>query len=148
MPLTRGKKAEQVPFEMAVGSDRENGDSGEEIASEQERTSRGKDPTEFIKWKLQLEMRAKAEERLMELEMRAKAEERAFQMEKERMALEMRQREMDAELEKERMAFEIRRLELEKQNNNNNGGANSEGSQLSKADLKKFPVLRLSLIHI
>ncbi|XP_078239148.1 uncharacterized protein LOC144585818 [Pogona vitticeps] len=41
-------------------------------------------------------------------------------------------------LEKERMAFELRKLEMMNQNNNNN--RDSEGGQLSKADLKKFPV--------
>uniref|UniRef100_A0ABM5FL53 SCAN box domain-containing protein n=1 Tax=Pogona vitticeps TaxID=103695 RepID=A0ABM5FL53_9SAUR len=41
-------------------------------------------------------------------------------------------------LEKERMAFELKKLELMNQNNNNN--RDSEGGQLSKADLKKFPV--------
>uniref|UniRef100_A0ABM5G4M8 Integrase catalytic domain-containing protein n=1 Tax=Pogona vitticeps TaxID=103695 RepID=A0ABM5G4M8_9SAUR len=41
-------------------------------------------------------------------------------------------------LEKERMAFELRKLEMMNQNNNNN--RDSEGGQLSKTDLKKFPV--------
>ena len=78
MPLTRGKKAERVPCEMAVGSDKENGDSGEEITSDQEEVSRGEDPIEFRKWKLELEIKAKAEERQMALE-----------IEKEKMALEL-----------------------------------------------------------
>ncbi|XP_078249909.1 uncharacterized protein LOC144589343 [Pogona vitticeps] len=49
-----------------------------------------------------------------------------------------REKQRQFELEKERMAFELRRLELMNQNNNNN--RDSEGGQLSKADLKKFPV--------
>uniref|UniRef100_A0ABM5F7S0 ribonuclease H n=1 Tax=Pogona vitticeps TaxID=103695 RepID=A0ABM5F7S0_9SAUR len=61
---------------------------------------------------------------------------RQFEME-EREREERLEREKIA-LEKERMAFELRRLELMNQNNNNN--RDSEGGQLSKADLKKFPV--------
>ena len=128
MPLTRGKKAEQAPGVMAAGSDNENGDFEEGFTSDQERETSRNDPIEFRKWKLELEMKAKAEER---------------QMEKEKLALEM-EREKIA-LEKERMAFELRRLELEVQannNNNNNGRDDSEGRQLSKADLKRFPVFR------
>ncbi|XP_078232769.1 uncharacterized protein LOC144583210 [Pogona vitticeps] len=49
-----------------------------------------------------------------------------------------RQRQFELELQREKMAFELRRLELMNQNNNNN--RDSEGGQLSKADLKKFPV--------
>ncbi|XP_078241009.1 uncharacterized protein LOC144586545 [Pogona vitticeps] len=59
--------------------------------------------------------------------------------------LRMRQLEMEERLErekialeKERMAFELRKLEMMNQNNNNN--RDSEGGQLSKTDLKKFPV--------
>ncbi|XP_078235923.1 uncharacterized protein LOC144584201 [Pogona vitticeps] len=51
---------------------------------------------------------------------------------------EMEERERQERLERERMAFELKRLELMNQNNNNN--RDSEGGQLSKADLKKFPV--------
>ncbi|XP_078239157.1 uncharacterized protein LOC144585831 [Pogona vitticeps] len=49
-----------------------------------------------------------------------------------------REKQRQFELERERMAFELKRLELMNQNNNNN--RDSEGGQLSKADLKKFPV--------
>ncbi|XP_078237133.1 uncharacterized protein LOC144584609 [Pogona vitticeps] len=56
---------------------------------------------------------------------------RQFELERERMEREER-------LERERMAFELRKLELVNKNNNNN--RDSEGGQLSKADLKKFPV--------
>ncbi|XP_078241708.1 uncharacterized protein LOC144586777 [Pogona vitticeps] len=49
-----------------------------------------------------------------------------------------RQRQFELALEREKMAFELRKLELMNQNNNNN--RDSEGGQLSKADLKKFPV--------
>ncbi|XP_078239566.1 uncharacterized protein LOC144585994 [Pogona vitticeps] len=49
-----------------------------------------------------------------------------------------REKQRQFELERERMAFELRKLEMMNQNNNNN--RDSEGGQLSKADLKKFPV--------
>ena len=43
MSSTRGKKAENVPIELPVVSDKENGDSKEEFTSNQELgTSRGK----------------------------------------------------------------------------------------------------------
>ncbi|XP_078245177.1 uncharacterized protein LOC144587786 [Pogona vitticeps] len=52
--------------------------------------------------------------------------------------LERARMEREERMERERMAFELRKLELMNQNNNNN--RDSEGGQLSKADLKKFPV--------
>ncbi|XP_078247519.1 uncharacterized protein LOC144588463 [Pogona vitticeps] len=59
-------------------------------------------------------------------------------LERERMEKEERMEREKIALEKERMAFELRKLELMNQNNNNN--RDSEGGQLSKTDLKKFPV--------
>ncbi|XP_078246503.1 uncharacterized protein LOC144588161 [Pogona vitticeps] len=62
---------------------------------------------------------------------------RMRQLEKEE-RLERERMEMERELQREKMAFELKKLELMNQNNNNN--RDSEGGQLSKADLKKFPV--------
>ena len=72
MPLTRGKKAEQVPYEMAAGSDSENGDVEEGFTSAQEGESSREAPTELRK----LELAQAHEYRLKELEMQAKAEEK------------------------------------------------------------------------
>ncbi|XP_078239960.1 uncharacterized protein LOC144586112 [Pogona vitticeps] len=69
--------------------------------------------------------------RVREMEEREREKQRQFELERERMEREER-------LERERMAFELRKLEMMNQNNNNN--RDSEGGQLSKADLKKFPV--------
>ncbi|XP_078248376.1 uncharacterized protein LOC144588813 [Pogona vitticeps] len=73
-------------------------------------------------------------------ELRMRQLEKEERLERERMEMEREER-MEREkiaLEKERMAFELRKLEMMNQNNNNN--RDSEGGQLSKADLKKFPV--------
>ncbi|XP_078248527.1 uncharacterized protein LOC144588886 [Pogona vitticeps] len=59
-------------------------------------------------------------------------------LERERREEREKQRQFELALEREKMAFELRKLELMNQNNNNN--RDSEGGQLSKADLKKFPV--------
>ncbi|XP_078243510.1 uncharacterized protein LOC144587340 [Pogona vitticeps] len=61
-------------------------------------------------------------------------------LERERMEKEERleRQRIELELQREKMAFELKKLELMNKNNNNN--RDSEGGQLSKADLKKFPV--------
>ncbi|XP_078245873.1 uncharacterized protein LOC144587973 [Pogona vitticeps] len=65
---------------------------------------------------------------------------RQFEMEKEEKQERERerQRQFELELQREKMAYELRKLELMNQNNNNN--RDSEVGQLSKTDLKKFPV--------
>ena len=86
MPLTRGKKTEQVPCETAAGSDEENGDFEGGFTSDQERENSSKeDPTELRK----LELAQVHEYRLKKLEMQAKAQAEkrqiALQMERERL---------------------------------------------------------------
>ena len=63
--------------------------------------------------------------------------EKEERLEREKMEMEREAERERIALEKEKMAFEIRRMELLNQNNNNN--RENEESQLSKADLKKFP---------
>ena len=76
---------------MAVGSDKENGESEEEFTSDQElETSRGEDSIEFRKWKLEQDQEFRLKQ--MELENKARSEQRE---------LELRQREIDRKVEME-----------------------------------------------
>ncbi|XP_078234983.1 uncharacterized protein LOC144583976 [Pogona vitticeps] len=84
----------------------------------------------------EMEEKEREKQRKFEMEREEKQErerekQRQFELERERMEREER-------LERERMAFELRKLEMMNQNNNNN--RDSEVGQLSKTDLKKFPV--------
>ncbi|XP_078250227.1 uncharacterized protein LOC144589461 [Pogona vitticeps] len=63
---------------------------------------------------------------------------RQFEMEEREREERLERQRIELELQREKMAFELKKLELMNQNNNNN--RDSEGGQLSKADLKKFPV--------
>ncbi|XP_078248129.1 uncharacterized protein LOC144588704 [Pogona vitticeps] len=118
MPLTRSQMAE-------MGEAREpqvDQGSEDEFGSVQD-DSMGEQNPELRK----MLIAQQHELRVREMEQREREKQRQFEWEREKIALE-----------KERMAFELRKLELMNQNNNNN--RDSEGGQLSKTDLKKFPV--------
>ncbi|XP_078249209.1 uncharacterized protein LOC144589116 [Pogona vitticeps] len=120
MPLTRSQMAEMGEVkdpQVDQGSEDEFGSVQGDSTGEQNPELR----------KLLIVQQHELRMRQFEMEER----EREERLERERM-------EMERELQKEKMAFELRKLELMNQNNNNN--RDSEGGQLSKADLKKFPV--------
>ncbi|XP_078233603.1 uncharacterized protein LOC144583544 [Pogona vitticeps] len=120
MPLTRSQMAE-------MGEVREpqvDQGSEEEFGSVQDESTGEQNPE--LKKMLIVQQH---ELRVREMEER---------LERERMAEREKQRQFELELQREKMAFELRKLELMNQNNNNN--RDSEGGQLSKTDLKKFPV--------
>ncbi|XP_078242735.1 uncharacterized protein LOC144587127 [Pogona vitticeps] len=129
MPLTRSQMAEMSEVkdpQIDQGSEDEFGSVQGDSTGEQNPELRKL----LIAQQHELRMRQfEMEER--EREEREREKQRQFELERERMEREER-------LERERMAFELRKLELMNQNNNNN--RDSEGGQLSKADLKKFPV--------
>ncbi|XP_078250153.1 uncharacterized protein LOC144589430 [Pogona vitticeps] len=133
MPLTRSQIADMSEVkdpQIDQGSEDEFGSVQGDSTGEQNPELRKL----LIAQQHELRMRQfEVEERLEreKMEEREREKQRQFELERERMEREER-------LERERMAFELRKLELVNQNNNNN--RDSEGGQLSKADLKKFPV--------
>uniref|UniRef100_A0ABM5FCT3 SCAN box domain-containing protein n=1 Tax=Pogona vitticeps TaxID=103695 RepID=A0ABM5FCT3_9SAUR len=133
MPLTRSQMAEMGEVrdpQVDQGSEEEFGSVQDESTGEQNPELR------------KMLLAQQHELRVREMEEREREKQRQFELERERMEKEERlERErMDREerLERERMAFELRKLEMMNQNNNNN--RDSEVGQLSKTDLKKFPV--------
>ncbi|XP_078237011.1 uncharacterized protein LOC144584564 [Pogona vitticeps] len=131
MPLTRSQMAEM----SGVKDPQIDQGSEDEFGSVQGDSTGEQDP-ELRKILLaqQHELRVREMEERLErekMEEREREKQRQFELERERM-------EMERELQREKMAFELKKLELMNQNNNNN--RDSEGGQLSKADLKKFPV--------
>ncbi|XP_078232326.1 uncharacterized protein LOC144583105 [Pogona vitticeps] len=122
MPLTRSQMAEMGEVkepQVDQGSEDEFGSVQGDSTGEQNPELR----------KMLIVQQHELRMRQFEMEEREREKQRQFELglEREKIALE-----------KERMAFELRKLELMNQNNNNN--RDSEGGQLSKADLKKFPV--------
>uniref|UniRef100_A0ABM5GMK0 SCAN box domain-containing protein n=1 Tax=Pogona vitticeps TaxID=103695 RepID=A0ABM5GMK0_9SAUR len=133
MPLTRSQMAEMGEVkdpQVDQGSEDEFGSVQGDSTGEQNPELRKM----LIAQQHELRMRQfEMEERLEreKMEEREREKQRQFELERERM-------ERAERLEREKMAFELRKLELMNQNNNNN--RDSEGGQLSKTDLKKFPV--------
>ncbi|XP_078244793.1 uncharacterized protein LOC144587559 [Pogona vitticeps] len=124
MPLTRSQMAEMGEVkdpQVDQGSEDEFGSVQDESTGEQNPELR----------KMLIAQQHELRMRQFEMEEREREKQRQFELEKERMEREER-------LEREKMAFELRKLELMNQNNNNN--RDSEVGQLSKTDLKKFPV--------
>ncbi|XP_078247855.1 uncharacterized protein LOC144588623 [Pogona vitticeps] len=122
MPLTRSQMAEMGEVkdpQVDQGSEEEFGSVQEDSTGEQNPELR----------KMLIAQQHELRMRQFEMEER---------LERERMEKEERLEREKIALEKERMAFELRKLEMMNQNNNNN--RDSEGGQLSKTDLKKFPV--------
>ncbi|XP_078248425.1 uncharacterized protein LOC144588834 [Pogona vitticeps] len=118
MPLTRSQMAEMGEVrepQVDQGSEEEFGSVQDESTGEQNPELR------------KMLLAQQHELRVREMEEREREKQRQFELEREKIALE-----------KERMAFELRKLEMMNQNNNNN--RDSEVGQLSKTDLKKFPV--------
>ncbi|XP_078250689.1 uncharacterized protein LOC144589588 [Pogona vitticeps] len=136
MPLTRSQMAEMSEVkdpQIDQGSEDEFGSVQGDSTVEQNPELRKL----LIAQQHELRMRQfEMEER--EREEREREKQRQFELERERMEREERLEREKIALEKERMAYELRKLEMMNQNNNNN--RDSEGGQLSKADLKKFPV--------
>uniref|UniRef100_A0ABM5GF55 ribonuclease H n=1 Tax=Pogona vitticeps TaxID=103695 RepID=A0ABM5GF55_9SAUR len=129
MPLTRSQIAEMSEVkdpQIDQGSEDEFGSVQGDSTGEQNPELR----------KMLIAQQHELRMREIEREEKQRQLEKEERLERERMEME-REREKIA-LEKERMAFELRKLEMMNQNNNNN--RDSEGGQLSKADLKKFPV--------
>ncbi|XP_078233523.1 uncharacterized protein LOC144583518 [Pogona vitticeps] len=122
MPLTRSQMAE-----MGEVKDPQVDQGSEDEFGSVQGDSTGEQNPELRK----LLIAQQHELRVREMEEREREKQRQFELERERM-------ERAERLEREKMAFELRKLELMNQNNNNN--RDSEGGQLSKADLKKFPV--------
>ncbi|XP_078240664.1 uncharacterized protein LOC144586383 [Pogona vitticeps] len=120
MPLTRSQMAE-----MGEVKDPQVDQGSEDEFGSVQGDSTGEQNPELRK----MLIAQQHELRVREMEEREREKQRQFELglEREKIALE-----------KERMAFELRKLEMMNQNNNNN--RDSEGGQLSKADLKKFPV--------
>ncbi|XP_078242242.1 uncharacterized protein LOC144586942 [Pogona vitticeps] len=118
MPLTRSQMAE-----MGEVKDPQVDQGSEDEFGSVQGDSTGEQNPELRK----MLIAQQHELRVREMEQREREKQRQFEWEREKIALE-----------KERMAFELRKLELMNQNNNNN--RDSEGGQLSKTDLKKFPV--------
>ncbi|XP_078246217.1 uncharacterized protein LOC144588073 [Pogona vitticeps] len=124
MPLTRSQMAEMGEVkdpQVDQGSEDEFGSVQGDSTGEQNPELR----------KMLIAQQHELRMRQFEVEEREREKQRQFELERERM-------ERAERLEREKMAFELRKLELMNQNNNNN--RDSEGGQLSKADLKKFPV--------
>uniref|UniRef100_A0ABM5GQE4 SCAN box domain-containing protein n=1 Tax=Pogona vitticeps TaxID=103695 RepID=A0ABM5GQE4_9SAUR len=120
MPLTRSQMAEMGEVrepQVDQGSEEEFGSVQDESTGEQNPELR------------KMLLAQQHELRVREMEQREREKQRQFEL--ERMEREER-------LEREKMAFELRKLEIMNQNNNNN--RDSEVGQLSKTDLKKFPV--------
>uniref|UniRef100_A0ABM5GM15 SCAN box domain-containing protein n=1 Tax=Pogona vitticeps TaxID=103695 RepID=A0ABM5GM15_9SAUR len=141
MPLTRSQMAEMGEVrdpQVDQGSEEEFGSVQDESTGEQN--------PELRKMLLaqQHELRVREmEERLERERMAEREKQRQFELEREKVALEkermaFEREEKQRQLEVEKMAFELRKLEMMNQNNNNN--RDSEVGQLSKTDLKKFPV--------
>uniref|UniRef100_A0ABM5GCU0 SCAN box domain-containing protein n=1 Tax=Pogona vitticeps TaxID=103695 RepID=A0ABM5GCU0_9SAUR len=120
MPLTRSQVAD-----MSEVKDPQIDQGSEDEFGSVQGDSTGEQDPELRK----LLIAQQHELRVREMEEREREKQRQFELEREREKIA---------LEKERMAFELRKLEMMNQNNNNN--RDSEGGQLSKADLKKFPV--------
>ncbi|XP_078234087.1 uncharacterized protein LOC144583660 [Pogona vitticeps] len=120
MPLTRSQMAE-----MSDVKDPQIDQGSEDEFGSVQGDSTGEQNPELRK----ILIAQQHELRVREMEEREREKQRQFELEREREKIA---------LEKERMAFELRKLEMMNQNNNNN--RDSEGGQLSKADLKKFPV--------
>uniref|UniRef100_A0ABM5GF04 Uncharacterized protein isoform X2 n=1 Tax=Pogona vitticeps TaxID=103695 RepID=A0ABM5GF04_9SAUR len=137
MPLTRSKMAESEPKspEMSEGTGEVIDGEGDRFTSEREEENNGEHLSELRK----IQLAQEHEYRMRQLEREAERERMALEKEERmrQMEMEREERERQFELEKQRMALEIRRMELLNQNNNNN--RDNEESQLSKADLKKFP---------
>uniref|UniRef100_A0ABM5G5P2 SCAN box domain-containing protein n=1 Tax=Pogona vitticeps TaxID=103695 RepID=A0ABM5G5P2_9SAUR len=133
MPLTRSQMAEMGEVrdpQVDQGSEEEFGSVQDESTGEQNPELR------------KMLLAQQHELRVREMEEREREKQRQFELERERERERMEKKErLEREkiaLEKERMAFELRKLEMMNQNNNNN--RDSEVGQLSKTDLKKFPV--------
>ncbi|XP_078243526.1 uncharacterized protein LOC144587342 [Pogona vitticeps] len=127
MPLTRSQMAE-----MGEVKDPQVDQGSEDEFGSVQGDSTGEQNPELRKLLLaqQHELRVREmEERLERERMEEREKQRQFEIER----MERAER-----LEREKMVFELRKLEMMNQNNNNN--RDSEGGQLSKADLKKFPV--------
>ncbi|XP_078246340.1 uncharacterized protein LOC144588102 [Pogona vitticeps] len=135
MPLTRSQMADMSEVkdpQIDQGSEDEFGSVQGDSTGEQNPELRKL----LIAQQHELRMRQfEVEEREREREEREREKQRQFEMEERERE---RQRQFELALEREKMAFELKKLELMNQNNNNN--RDSEGGQLSKADLKKFPV--------
>ncbi|XP_078240057.1 uncharacterized protein LOC144586137 [Pogona vitticeps] len=133
MPLTRSQMAEMSEVkdpQIDQGSEDEFGSVQGDSTGEQNPELRKLLIAQQHELRMrQFEVEERERERQIEMEEREREKQRQFELtlEREKIALE-----------KERMAFELRKLEMMNQNNNNN--RDSEGGQLSKADLKKFPV--------
>ncbi|XP_078236027.1 uncharacterized protein LOC144584230 [Pogona vitticeps] len=140
MPLTRSQMAEMSEVkdpQIDQGSEDEFGSVQGDSTGEQDPELR----KILLAQQHELRMRQfEMEER--EREEREREKQRQFELERERERMEKEERlerqRIELELQREKMAFELKKLELMNQNNNNN--RDSEGGQLSKADLKKFPV--------
>ncbi|XP_078246269.1 uncharacterized protein LOC144588092 [Pogona vitticeps] len=131
MPLTRSQMAEMGEVkdpQVDQGSEDEFGSVQGDSTGEQNPELR----------KLLIAQQHELRMREIEREEKQRQMEREERLEREKMAFEREREREKIALEKERMAFELKKLELMNQNNNNN--RDSEGGQLSKADLKKFPV--------
>ncbi|XP_078238458.1 uncharacterized protein LOC144584971 [Pogona vitticeps] len=127
MPLTRSQMAE-----MGEVKDPQVDQGSEDEFGSLQGDSTGEQNPELRK----LLIAQQHELRMRQFEMEER--EREERLERERREEREKQRQFELALEREKMAFELRKLELMNQNNNNN--RDSEGGQLSKADLKKFPV--------
>ena len=141
--------AEQSQFEEAVVSEEQFSEEDGRILSVQEKGASSEELGDLRR----IELAQAHELRVREIEAQIEREriEKEAQMEKERLGIERARMEREAEREKmemeerlqrEKMAFELRRLELMNQNNNNNMNSSTVEGQLSKADLKKFPVYK------
>ncbi|XP_078241957.1 uncharacterized protein LOC144586866 [Pogona vitticeps] len=129
MPLTRSQMAE-----MGEVKDPQIDQGSEDEFGSVQGDSTGEQNPELRK----LLIAQQHELRMRQFEVEERERERQRQFELEKMEREERLEREKIALEKERMAYELRKLEMMNLNNNNN--RDSEGGQLSKADLKKFPV--------